>query len=332
MANRAREQHAWRWRLETLAMACGIAMSYGPAQATDANEALSCQARNYAVQDAAGFPSLSWPQQAPVQALDKACWISPAQLAEGAAAKPIFLDVRPRAAKQSAPIAGALLMALPEVANKRFLQQESLVLVGTGLDFVDLTAACQQLRTQGFPKVKVLQGGYAAWRVSTGASNSGSWPLQPISARDWIGSLGQGMGWFVFAIGDAVLQAPADRIPVPRQQLVAVPAATTQRVPAGEAASDAKTLASALVRAYQDTFHAQSDTSLPKAAIVVADDSLSDAQRLQIEQSFAKAGSGIGPAIYWLQGGWHAYERQVAETAAIQRTANHKLQAPCGRI
>ena len=308
-------------------MCCGQA-----AHATDANEALSCQAKNYAVQGATGSQTPSWPQQAPVHALDKACWISPVQLAEGAAAKPVFLDIRPRAAKQSAPISGALQMELSEVANKRFLQQEPLVLVGTGLDYTDLTAACQQLRAQGFPRVKVLQGGYAAWRVSTGVSDPRSLQLQPISARDWIGSLGQGMSWVVLAIGDAVLQAPADRIPVPRQQLVAVPGATTQRVPAGEAASDTKKLALAVVRVYQDTFHAQSNTSLPKAAIVVADDFMSDTQRLQIEQAFAKVGSGTGPAIYWLQGGWHAYEQQVAETAAIQRTANQKLQAPCGRI
>jgi len=35
---------------------------------------------------------------------------------------------------------------------------------------------------------------------------------------------------------------------------------------------------------------------------------------------------------YWLGGGWPAYAQQVAQTAAIQQTANHRLQAPCGRL
>lgn len=54
-------------------MACGIAMCQAKAaHATDANEALSCQAKNYAVQGATGSQTPSWPQQAPVHALDKA--------------------------------------------------------------------------------------------------------------------------------------------------------------------------------------------------------------------------------------------------------------------
>lgn len=332
MANSVLDQHAWPRALTTLTLVCGIAMGYSRAAHTaEANDSLSCQARSYAVQDTTGTPSVSWPKQAPVQALDMACWVNPAQLAESASSKPIILDVRPRAARQSSPIAGALQMELSEVANKRFLQQEPLVLVGTGVDYMDLTAACQQLKRQGFAKVRVMQGGYAAWRA--GASEQHRWQFQPISARDWIGSLSQGLNWIVLAIGSAVLKAPADRIPVPMQQLVdVVPGKAAQRAPAGDAASDAEQLASALARIYQETFSTQSNPALPIAAIVVADDAMSDTQRLHIEQSLAKVGSAVGTAIYWLQGGWHAYEQQVVETAAIQRTAHHKLQAPCGRI
>ena len=327
MGNKALQQRAWLRHFQTLAVASGIAMCYGQAaQATDADEALSCQAKNYAVQ-APGTQALSWPRQAPVQALDGACWISPSQLAErtaSAAAKPVLLDIRPQAARQSAPIAHALQMNLSEVANKRFLQPESMTLIGTGLDYAELTAACQKLQTQGFARVQALQGGAAAWQAFSGTTASKRLHLQPITASDWVGSLGQGIRWVVLSINDTVLRAPADRIPVPSQQIVAI---------SGAAQGDAATLASALVRAYRDLSTAGKSPPVPEAAIVVTDASFSDAQRLQTEQAFAKAGlSGTGPAIYWLQGGWQAYEQQVAQTAAVQKTASHKLQAPCGRI
>ena len=327
MGNKALQQRTWLRHLQKLAVAGGIAMCYGQAaQATDANDAISCQAKNYAVQ-APVTQALFWPRQAPAQALDGACWISPAQLAEStasAASKPILLDIRSHAARQSAPVANALQMNLSEVANKRFLHPESLTLIGTGLDYAELTAACQQLRAQGFARVQALQGGASAWQAFTGTSASGRMHLQSITAGDWVGSLGQGIRWVVLSINDTVLRAPADRVPVPSQQIMAIPVATD---------GGASTLAFALVRAYRDLSTARKSPSVPEAAIVVTDASFSDAQRLQIEQAFAKAGlSGTGPAIYWLQGGWQAYEQQVAQTAAVQQTASHKLQAPCGRI
>ena len=327
MGNKALQQRAWLRCFQPLAVAGGIAMCYGQAaQATDADEALSCQAKSYAVQ-APSTQALSWPRQGPAQALDGACWITPAQLAESTASagsKPILLDVRPQAARQSAPIANALQMNLSEVVNKRFLQLESLTLIGTGLDYAELTSACQQLRTQGFARVQALQGGAAAWQAFSGTSASKRLHLQPITASDWIGSLGQGIRWAVLSIGDTVLQAPTERIPVPLLQIVTLPSASEP---------DAAKLASALVRAYQDLFNARKNLSVPEAAIDMTDASFSDAQRLQTEQAFAKAGLSVtGPAIYWLQGGWQAYEQQVAQTAAVQQTASHKLQAPCGRI
>ena len=327
MGNKALQQRAWVRHFQTLAVAGGIAFCYGQAaHATDADEALSCQAKSYAVQ-APSTQALSWPRQGPAQALDGACWITTAQLAEStatAASKPILLDVRPQAARQSAPIANALQMNLSEVVNKRFLQLESLTLIGTGLDYAELTSACQQLRTQGFARVQALQGGAPGWQAFTGAAASRRLHLQSITASEWVGSLGQGIRWVMLSINDTVLRAPADRVPVPSQQIVAIP---------GAAQGDAATLASDLVRAYRDFSSVRKSLSVPEAAIVVTDASFSDAQRLQIEQAFAKAGlSGTGPAIYWLQGGWQAYEQQVAQTAAVQQTASHKLQAPCGRI
>jgi hypothetical protein len=327
MGNKALQHRVWQRRFQTLTAACGIAMCCSQAaQATDADDTLSCQAKNYAVQ-APSTQALSWPRQAPAQALDGACWISPSQLAErtaSAASKPILLDIRPQAARQSGPIAHALQMNLSEVVHKRFLQPESLTLIGTGLDYAELTAACQQLWTQGFARVQALQGGAPGWQAFTGAAAARRLHLQSITASDWVGSLGQGIRWVMLSINDTVLRAPADRVPVPSQQIVPIPAA---------AQGDAATLASNLVRAYRDFSSARKGLSVPEAAIVVTDASFSDAQRLQTELAFATAGLTVtGPAIYWLQGGWQAYEQQVAQTAAVQKTASHKLQAPCGRI
>jgi len=328
MANDMPQRCARLRRMMMAAAACAAAMGCCHAVlAQAAGAALACRADSYAAH-AADAQAPSWPRQAPAQALDAACWVTPAQLArsESAAAPPVLIDVRPRVARQSAPIANALEVELSELPHKRFLRQEPLVLVGTGLDYADLAAACRRLQAQGFASVRALRGGAAAWRE---ASASGSPRLRPISASEWMASLGQGIRWTVLPLGDAVLRAPADRIPVPGGQVVAIPGAGAH----GMAAQDADRLASAVVRAYRGALTARQASPVPEAAIVVAGPAIDGTLRLRIEQAIAAMdAASTGVPIYWLQGGWQAYEHQAAQAAAIQQTAGHGLQAPCGRM
>lgn len=327
MVHEASWPRAW-WRcLAVLAAAPGVWLGCASAAWAQPGEAWSCRASSYAAHAAVQAPP--WPRQTPAQELDRSCWMTSEQLAQSgsAAAAPTLIDVRPRAARQSAPVAHALEMELSELSHKRFLRQESLVLLGTGLDYADLAAACRRLQAQGFASVRALRGGAAAWRE---ASASGSPRLRLISASEWMASLGQGIRWTVLLLGESVLQAPADRIPVPGGQVVAIPGAGTH----GIAAQDADRLASAVVRAYRGALTARQASPVPEAAIVVAGrPAIDGTRRLRIEQAIAAMdAASTGVAIYWLQGGWPAYEHQAAQAAAIQQTAGHGLQAPCGRM
>ena len=295
---------------------------------------LTCQAKNYAAHDARAQASY-WPAQASAPALDSACWISAQQLAismEDSTSKPMLIDVRPRSLQKTAPLAHALQLELTEVASKQFLKQGPIVLVGTGLDYANLTSACQQLKEQGFTKVQALQGGVRSWlagaKVGDSFAAADQLVLQPLDANDWIVSLGQGLQWTVISISDAMHSAPKDRLPVSASQLVSVRVEGKER--------DAKQVA-AVKRVYLEKLNSHKDTAQAQALIVVTDESVSDAMRLNVEQALAKAVKSPSNAIatlpaYWLRGGWQGYEQQVAQTAVIQQTANHKLQVPCGRI
>lgn len=311
-------------------------------QAAQADE-LTCQANNYAahqVQPQAPY----WPRQVPAQRLDEACWVGADAIARtmadsragpvAGAGKPVLVDVRPRSAQKASPLAGAMQLELADLASKRFLRQEPLVLLGSGLDYNNLNQVCQQLRQQGFAKVQAVRGGVNAWQAA--ASGLGQ-QIYAIDASDWMASLGQGIRWTVLSIGSALQQVPDEQLPVPRQQIVAIQADGKERD-----SQQAMAMAAAMAHAYQDASKRLQGSPLAEALIVVSHTAMADRQRIQFEQALrdalASSASPRKPAqpssipLYWLQGGWQGYEQQVAQTAAIQQTASHRLQVPCGRL
>lgn len=299
---------------------------------------LGCSAAQYAAQTADG-PALAWPVQAAPLALDQACWISAteATATHSNAQPPTLVDVRPRSLQRAAPIARALQLELSDIASKRFLQQTPVVLLGTGMDNADVDQACRQLRQQGFAQLQAVQGGARSWQAAQAGAAAGGPLLQPLDAQTWIAALGQGMHWTVISASEAMQGAPQAQWPVPPEQLVAVRAEGKER--------DAK-LVAAIARAYQDRLQRASHAGYAQALVVITDGVVSDALRAQVEAALvastnaSKAGrsaSATSAAMaslpaYWLGGGWPAYAQQVAQTAAIQQTANHRLQAPCGRL
>src|SRR5256885_14946064 len=95
---------------------------------------------------------VTWPRQVPPLALTPSCWMSPAEwrqrLVSPGAQAAMLVDVRPAQHRRATPIAQALQMDLPQLQGKRFLMQEEVILLGTGLDHADLDAACRQLRSR----------------------------------------------------------------------------------------------------------------------------------------------------------------------------------------
>lgn len=299
---------------------------------------LGCSAAQYAAQTTE-TPALAWPVQTAPLALDQACWVNAAEAAASmqSAQPPTLVDVRPRSLQRAAPIARALQLELSDMASKRFLQQTSVVLLGTGLDNAEVDQACRQLRQQGFAQLQAVRGGVRAWQAAK-AATAGSQPLlQPLDAQTWIAALGQGMQWTVISASEAMQRAPQAQWPVPPEQLVAVRAEGKER--------DAK-LVAAIARAYQDRLKRVRHAGYAQGLVVITDGVVSDSLRAQVENTLApstdasKAGRSASETsaamatlpAYWLDGGWQSYTQQVAQTAAIQQTANHRLQAPCGRL
>ncbi len=311
----------------------------GPAPVSSAqSQDLGCSAAQYA-DPTANAAALVWPVQAAPVALDQACWISATEAAatHPSTQPPTLVDVRPRSLQRAAPIARALQLELSDIASKRFLQQTPVLLLGTGMDNADVDQACRQLRQQGFAQLQAVQGGARSWQAAQAGAAAGGPLLQPLDAQTWIAALGQGMHWTVISASEAMQGAPQAQWPVPPEQLVAVRVDGKER--------DAK-LVAAIARAYQDRIQRASHAGYAQALVVITDGVVSDALRAQVEAALvptadaSKAGrsaSATSTAMaslpaYWLNGGWPAYAQQVAQTAAIQQTANHRLQAPCGRL
>lgn len=275
------------------------------AGAQSGRQAPSCLADAYAAQ--AAEHAVPWPRQVPPMALTPGCWLEPAQWRQ-AGSGGMLVDVRPLPQRRSAPIAHALQMDVQELAGKRFLQQEQILLLGTGLDHADLDTACRQLRGQGFGEVRALMGGAAALRPQGPV-------VQNLVPRDWIAGLAQGAQWTVLSFSEAMKASPVEQHPVPDGQMRQV--TTPQGLPRALDAIATGPLADGRAQ----------------ALVVIADAPAEPALHAQLASEMAARRQWPQDLpIYWLQGGWQAYQAQVASMQAIGRTASHRLQAACGRF
>ncbi|MDR3017950.1 hypothetical protein [Delftia acidovorans] len=299
---------------------CTAVLAAAPLQAQTGAEPRSCRADAHAVGDtSAAEPPVTWPRQGAPLALTPSCWMSPAEwrqrLVSPGAQAAMLVDVRPAQHRRASPVTQAMQMDLQELQGKRFLMQEEVILLGTGLDHADLDAACRQLRSQGFAGVKALQGGAA-----TALHPRAPAGLQDLSASDWIASLGQGLAWTVLSLSKALDASPVVQSPVDAQQ--------THRLDAThDLAIQLNAIASRKARGDQP------GVSASRALVVMADASTEPELRARLAMQQASLGHRPDAVpVFWLLGGWQAYQAQVASMQAIGTTAGHRLQAACGRF
>lgn len=296
---------------------CVATLAAAPLRAQADAGPQSCRADSHAAQVAE--PPVAWPRQAQPLALTPACWMTPAEwrgrLAAPGAHAAMLVDVRPAQHRRASPVTQALQMELPQLQGKRFLMQEEVILLGTGLDPADLDAACRQLRSKGFGGVKALLGGAA-----TALHPMAPAGLQDLSASDWIASLGQGLEWTVLSLSKALDASPAGQSPVDGQH--------THRLAAThDLAAQLNSIASR--KAGSD----RPEVSVPRALVVIADASAEPELRARLAAQLTSLGERPDAVpVYWLLGGWQAYRAQVASMQAIGQTAGHRLQAACGRF
>jgi hypothetical protein len=245
--------------------------------------------------------------------------MSPAEwrrrLAAPGAQAAMRVDVRPVQHRRASPVTQALQRDVQDLPGTRCRMQEDVILLGTGLDHADLDAACRQLRSQGFGDVKALLGGAA-----TALHPMAPAGLQDLSASDWIASLGQGLEWTVLSLSKAMDASPAVQRPVDEPQ--------THRLDAAhDLAIQLNALASRKVRGDQP------GVSASRALVVIADASTGPELRARLARQQASSGDRPDAVpVYWLLGGWQAYQAQVASMQAVAATAAHRLQAACGRF
>lgn len=299
---------------------CTAVLAAAPLQAQTGAESQSCRADAHAIRDASAAESpVTWPRQAPPLALTSSCWMSPAEwrqrLVTPGAQAAMLVDVRPAQHRRALPVTQAMQMDLPQLQGKRFLMQEEVILLGTGLDHADLDAACRQLRSQGFGRVKALLGGAVVALHPTALAK-----LQDLSASDWIASLGQGIEWTVLSLSKALDASPVVQSPVDEQQ--------THRLDVThDLAAQLNSIASRKARGDQP------GVSASRALVVIADASTEPELRARLATQQASLGHRPDAVpVYWLLGGWQAYQAQVASMQAIGTTAGHRLQAACGRF
>jgi len=137
---------------------------------------------------------------------------------------------------------------------------------------------------------------------------------------DWIASLGQGLAWTVLSLSKALDAAPAVQSPVDEQQ--------THRLDAThDLAIQLNAIASRKARGDQP------GVSASRALVFIADASTEPELRARLAAQRASLGERPDAVpVYWLLGGWQAYQAQVASMQAIGTTAGHRLQAACGRF
>lgn len=299
---------------------CTAVLAAAPLQAqTDAGPQ-SCRADAHAVRQArADDTPVAWPRQAQPLALTPSCWMSPDEWRRRLAAPgpqvAMLVDVRPAQHRRASPVTQAMQMDLQELQGKRFLMPEEVILLGTGLDHADLDAACRQLRSQGFVGVKALLGGAAT--VLPPMAPTG---LQDLSASDWIASMGQGLAWTVLSLSKALDASPAVQSPVDEQQ-------THRLVATHDLAIQLNAIASRKARGDQPGISAS------RALVVIADASTEPELRARLATQQASLGHRPDAVpVYWLRGGWQAYQAQVASMQAVAATAGHRFQAACGRF
>lgn len=82
--------------------------------------------------------------------------------------KPLVVDLRAVIDYQRATVPGAIHLPHQLVGKRELPKDLDIVLVADGYGVVDAAAAASALRTAGYSRVEVLEGGFAAWQASAG--------------------------------------------------------------------------------------------------------------------------------------------------------------------
>lgn len=226
------------------------------------------------------------------------CWIEAHEIHEG---NWVAVDVRDVILAARSPLPGAAALPLFAIADRSYLKDQPLLLVGSGVDLRALTQACLELRRQGFAQVRVLLGGVRNWRRTQGVDL-----LTPREA--WLGSAdGQ---WRIAAVG----LSPAQVTGLPLEPLLQLPGHT-----------DGRTLGQALADLDQ-----RSPSQRPSQWLVVAADMQAQQALLVQWRQDGRYEQQAKRPLAWLEGGWEAYRAYLDQQQHSAAHAGRPLPRLCG--
>lgn len=244
---------------------------------------------------------------------ERACWADWAKaqaLASGADGQ--WVDVRDAGARRLIALSGVVTVEPADLASKAFLQGQSLVLIGTGVDLKALSARCVALRQSGqFKDVHVLLHGTRAWRQAGQPAQLDASALAPdvVSAQElWLGAADD--QWRIAAIG------------LSDDQIKTLP------VPPGFIASGAqlkRDLTEWSVRARQ------SDPGEPhRRWLMVTATADQMAQARAVWNEHFRSLAADTPFPLWLDGAWPAYANYLQQQQNLAAHAGQALPRLCG--
>lgn len=232
----------------------------------------------------------------PYSAQEQACWIGAQEARDEGWMR---LDVRDLAMPARAALPGTVALSLSAVADRKYLREQPLVLVGTGVDLRALTQSCMALRAQGFTRVRTLLGGARSWNQKSGEDL-----LTPQEL--WLGAMdGQ---WRIVGVGLGVDQV-AD-LPIPPE--VTLPAST-----------DGLALRTAIAHAERVR-----PSERHHQWLVVAPDGPGQQTVLVRWQQLPRE-QGMAP-LAWLNGGWTTYRAYLNQQQQSAAHAGRALPRSCG--
>lgn len=280
-------------RLIGAAMLCALSLVTDRAAAAQEPEAQACLREDYSQP---AIPVFGHVTPKPYSAEEKACWIG---VQEARDEGWMQLDVREVAMSARTLLPGTVALSLSSVAGRKYLREQPLVLVGTGVDLRALTSSCVALRAQGFARVRTLLGGARSWNQKPGGDLL-------IPQEFWLGAIdGQ---WRIVSVGLRADQI-AD-LPIPPEVALS---ASTDSVGLRKALADAE-------RAKPSELHHQ--------WILVAPDGVGQQVALARWQQIPHQ-QGMKP-LAWLEGGWTGYRTYLNQQQQSAAHAGRALPRICG--
>lgn len=252
--------------------------------------------------DAAPPSVVGFDRRKPVQysAQQASCWITSSEVQTE---RWRVLDVRQDGAAHDAHLEGTTKMVLTELQDKIYMRQQSLLLVGSGVDLSTLTQTCVRLRQQGFDNVRVLLGGARNWHRTKA--------LDLIAPQElWVGG-GQGV-WRLATLG--LTSAHIDVLP--EQPAVVLPST-----------ANLQDLQAAMARSAQASPMQPTEQWL----IVATDDRKTQASIMVLaQQEKTPVLWSLHKPVAWLAGGWSAYHAYLTQQKSVAAHAGRPLPRHCG--